>query len=165
MFSFNIRERNFSPEKTQNNTKQNITSQKKNIYSSLNFPKLNRPSLRQYCITSNSLCIFHMCMFPFLKYFAITLPYYLCNIIHILLLIATNIWLQHNPAYSGRHLHTNEILVVTRRIMRKSDAGEVLFCYGFYITCTFVNGTVFIGCKNTRRVYYIRFFQEKSPKN
>jgi len=24
---------------------------------------------------------------------------------------------------------------------------------------------VFIGCKNTRSVYYIRFFQEKSPKN
>jgi hypothetical protein len=24
---------------------------------------------------------------------------------------------------------------------------------------------VFIGCKNTRSVYYIRFFQEKRPKN
>ena len=24
---------------------------------------------------------------------------------------------------------------------------------------------VFISCKNTRSVYYIRFFQEKSPKN
>jgi phage-related protein len=24
---------------------------------------------------------------------------------------------------------------------------------------------VFIGCKNTRSVYYIHFFQEKSPKN
>jgi len=73
-----------------------------------------------------------MCMFRFLKYFYITLPYYLCKIIHILLFIKTNIWLQHNPAYSGRHLDTNEILVVRRRIIRKSDVGEVLFCYGFF---------------------------------
>jgi hypothetical protein len=40
--------------------------------------------------TSKNACL-HLCMFPVLKYFAITLPYYLCNIIHILLLIATNI--------------------------------------------------------------------------
>ena len=96
LFSFNIRERHFFPRK---NPKQHKTKLNKPkyiyiyiyIYSSLNFPKLNRPSLRQNCITSNSLFIFHMCMFPFLKYFSITLPYYLCKIIHILLLIATNI--------------------------------------------------------------------------
>jgi hypothetical protein len=50
-----------------------------------------------------------MCMFRFLKYISITLPYYLCKIIHMLLFITTNIWLQHNPAYSGRHFD-NEIL-------------------------------------------------------
>jgi hypothetical protein len=32
-----------------------------------------------------------MCMFRFLKYFSFTLPYYLCNIIHILLFITTDI--------------------------------------------------------------------------
>ena len=52
-------------------------------------------------------------LFRFIKHFSITLLYYLCKIIHILLFITTNIWLQHNPAYSGRHLDTNDILVET----------------------------------------------------
>ena len=38
-------------------------------------------------------------LFRFIKPFSITLLYYLCKIIHILLFIATNIWLQHNFAY------------------------------------------------------------------
>ena len=52
-------------------------------------------------------------LFRFIKHFSITLLYYLCKIIHILLFITANIWLQHNPAYSGRHLDSNEILVET----------------------------------------------------
>ena len=55
-------------------------------------------------------------LFRFIKHFSITLLYYLCKIIHILLFITTNIWLQHNPAYSGCHLDTNEILVETNNM-------------------------------------------------
>ena len=83
---------------------------------------------------------------------------------HILLFITTNIWLQHNLAYprNGHHIYT-EILVV-RRIIHISDAGEVLFCYGFLTrdVKSWIE-TVFIGCKNTRSVDYILFLPEKSP--
>ena len=104
-----------------------------------------------------------VCLFRFIKHFSITLPYYLCKIIHILLFITTNIWLQHNPTFPGCHIYT-EILVM-RCIIRKSDAWEVLFCYGFLTrdVKSWIE-PVFIGCKNTRCVDYILFLPEKSEK-
>jgi hypothetical protein len=93
-------------------------------------------------------------LFRFITPFSITLLYYLCKIIHILLFITTNIWLQHNFAYPRT------------RIIRISDAGEVLFCYGFLTrdVKSWIE-TVFIGCKNTRKCWlYPLFARKKSEK-
>ena len=62
---------------------------------------LNRNFLRAVWWSAANAC-YLVWLFRFIKLFSIALLYYLCKIIHILLFITINIWLQHNPTYSGR---------------------------------------------------------------